>query len=193
VFVCLQVMSAEQMDRACNNLKKTEKRLGVLQKQRAQAIQKLQSAEVGPRPALHCVMLQHSARCVGQLPESSVCSRSVETAQARGVAPAQLDIFQNSVPRRGQRHRSASCFAQPPPPPLLALQPRSLRCVCKRAVLPRYVHNDLCPWQVVKGQLDLHRQKIFSLKQARAAQKVRSTPSALPAPPPGIRFRTRPA
>ena len=53
MFVCLQVMSAEQMDRACNNFKKTEKRLGVLQKQRAQAILTLQPAEVGPRPALH--------------------------------------------------------------------------------------------------------------------------------------------
>ncbi len=57
MLVCLQVrlqiMSAEQMDRACSNLKNTEKRQGQLQKQRAKALAQLQAAEVGPRPALH--------------------------------------------------------------------------------------------------------------------------------------------
>jgi len=63
--------------------------------------------------------------------------------------------------------------------------------VCKRAALMSYVHNNVCLRQDLKGAVKMHRQKIFNLKQQRAAEKVRSTPSALPAPPPGIRFRTR--
>ena len=65
--------------------------------------------------------------------------------------------------------------------------------MCKRAAMLSYVHDNVCLRQDVKGAVKMHRQKIFNLKQQRAAEKVRSTPSALPAPPPSICFCTRSA
>ena len=46
-------MSGQQMERARTNMRAAESRLAQLQKLRAKTLAQLQSAQVGPRPALH--------------------------------------------------------------------------------------------------------------------------------------------
>jgi len=120
-----------------------------------------------------------------------VCSRFAASAQERGVAPAcLLAVYEKNVSDVARRIEVRLALTDRPNPhsPTPALQPRSLRCVCKLAALLSYVHNnDVCLPQAAEAQADMFRTKVYQIKQQRAASKVRSTPPALFAPPPPSR------
>ena len=116
-----------------------------------------------------------------------MCSTPCCVCAVSGCRPRPAFAAREECARPGARYQGASRYDQPPQPPSPALWPCGRdqpRCVCKPAALLSYVQDDVCRWQDLEARMAMLRTSIFKLKLDRAAWKVRSTPSALPAPLP---------